>query len=240
MSSRQTWAPDAWAAAVTSSPRPTWATTSMSGSSDRSAAIAPRTSAWSSASSTWITGAPGAPCRSPGPVRSRTSPPTPITRSRKPRRPMPSGRPTAPLPSSVTVRRFSPSSTRQHVAPLWRTTFVTASRTAQASTIRCRGSTTADSSSSGRRATRSPATVARMSARDCRVSDWISASSALARSGSASTSQWQPSRSRSRRRWPRRLHRPRTSLPARPVRPRGRRASAGAVGSEIHCSTSLH
>ena len=52
------------AAVSTSSPFPTSATTSMSGSRSSSAAIAPRTSAWSSASSTLIvTAAPSVGCR---------------------------------------------------------------------------------------------------------------------------------------------------------------------------------
>src|SRR5699024_10805662 len=112
-----------------------------------------------------------------------------------------------PTPSSLTTRPCGARVIVQRVAREWRTTFVIASRSTHASTRRCRGSTAPASvgtslsmpascsasrafcSSSPRRVTRSPATVARISARDSRVIDWIWASSALAASGSASTSR---------------------------------------------------
>ena len=187
MSSRHTSAPEAPAASTTSSPRPTCATTSRSGSRPSSAASAPRTSAWSSASSTLIAQRHLHPVPGPAGPTSRV-PPTPVTRSRMPRRPLPSV-PAQPAPSSVTAMPAGSSSMRKAAL---RVAYDVGDRLAQrpGEHARWRGSVSA----TGRRRrgrsrpsaapgaggepasslpARSPPTVARISASDCRAVDWI-------------------------------------------------------------------
>ena len=67
----------------------------------------------------------------------------PSTRSRRPRRPLPSAVASTPRPSSLTPSPDGISVDATARAPLWRTMLVTASRSAQAATVRRRGSRSA-------------------------------------------------------------------------------------------------
>ena len=201
MSSRQTSAPEARAASTTSSPRPTWATTSRSGSRSSSAASAPRTSAWSSASRIRITAAPPPPGSRGGRADRSSVPPAADDPLAHAAQAVALARRSQPEPSSATASPAGPSSMTTVVACAWRTTLVTDSRSTQASSARWRGSVSATvpstvvvmpasastrgaaASSASRLPARRPPTVARTSASAWRAVAWIDSSSALARGG---------------------------------------------------------
>src|SRR5690606_259103 len=136
---------------------------------------------------------------------SREAPPV-VARSRIPRTPFPSP-PANPRPSSVTVKLPGAMATVTARAPAWRSTFVVASRRIQLAVSDCAGESAVgspstrramsadrravrhDSSCSMSAALRTPATVARTPEMASAVSASMSASSALARSGSLSMSR---------------------------------------------------
>ena len=120
------------AAATTSSPRPTWATTSRSSSRSSREASAPRTSAWSSATSSRITRSPRARTRRRHAVPDRSRGACGSGALREAAQAVARACPgVEPAPSSRISTPSRASSIQQFEAPAWRMTLVTPSRTTQ-------------------------------------------------------------------------------------------------------------